>query len=90
MRKKGMNDFLTENIQKAKYIYYERGFQTRIGYGEKVAIINVDLGNAWTKEGHAFSCDNMDKVISNVYELLEIARNKDVPIFLQQQHIHLQ
>lgn len=74
------HSFLKDNIQIAKEIYSERGFQKRIGYGKKPAIINIDLVNARTQEGHVFSCINMDNVISNVYELLEIARNKEVPI----------
>jgi len=76
-----MSNLLEENIQEAKQIYSKKGFQSRIGYGKKPAIINVDLANAWTRKGYEFSCNNMDKVINSVNELLEIARIKNVPIF---------
>ena len=42
-------------------LYQGRGFQRRVGYGERPALIHIDLANAWTRPGHAFSCDNMDE-----------------------------
>ena len=32
-------------------LYQERGFQRRIGYGERPALLNIDLANAWTRPG---------------------------------------
>ncbi|MFQ5775951.1 MAG: hypothetical protein ACE5GS_15630 [Kiloniellaceae bacterium] len=29
--------------------YQSRGFQRRIGFGRKPALVNVDLANAWTR-----------------------------------------
>ena len=36
-------------------LYDSRGFARRIGYGKNPALINIDLANAWTREGHAFT-----------------------------------
>jgi N-carbamoylsarcosine amidase len=72
---------LKNNREVAKRIYAERGFQHRVGYGKKPAIINVDLANAWTRDDSAFACAGMDDVITKTCELLEIARRKSLPIF---------
>ena len=61
-------------------IYQSRGFQRRIGYGQRPALLNIDLANAWTRPGHAFSCNDMDVIIPSVQALLEAARAKRVPI----------
>ena len=61
-------------------IYQERGFQRKLGYGKNPAILNIDLANAWTKPGHAFSCNDMDIIIPNVKKINSIARTKDIPI----------
>jgi N-carbamoylsarcosine amidase len=61
-------------------IYQERGFQRRVGFGERPAIINIDLANAWTRPGHAFSCRGMDVIIPTVQKLNAAARAKFCPI----------
>ncbi|MDP6566808.1 MAG: isochorismatase family protein [Alphaproteobacteria bacterium] len=61
-------------------LYQSRGFQRRIGYGERPALINIDLANAWTRPGHAFTCDDMDVIIPAVQDLLAASREKSIPI----------
>jgi maleamate amidohydrolase len=61
-------------------IYQQRGFQRRIGFGQRPALINIDLANAWTRAGHAFSCDGMDEVIPAVQALNAAARESGIPI----------
>ncbi len=61
-------------------IYRNRGFQRRIGFGERPALIVIDLANAWTRPGNAFSCDGMDTIIPAVRDLLKAARAKNVPV----------
>jgi nicotinamidase-related amidase len=61
-------------------IYQQRGFQRRVGFGERPALINIDLANAWTRPGNAFSCDGMDVIIPGVQRLLAAARAKGVPV----------
>lgn len=72
---------LDQAFKKAREIHMSRGFQKRVGYGKRPAIVTVDMANAWTRPGHAFSCDNMEEVIPNVSRLLDTAREKNVPIF---------
>ena len=53
---------MTDDIQDAldkifaidSALYQERGFQRRIGYGERPALLNIDLATAWTRPGNAF------------------------------------
>lgn len=61
-------------------IYQSRGFQRRIGFGKRPALVHIDLANGWTKPGHAFSCDGMDVIIPAVQRLNEAARKKRIPI----------
>ena len=61
-------------------VYQTRGFQRRIGFGKRPALLIIDLANAWTRPGHNFSCDGMDVIIPANQKLLEAARKKNIPI----------
>ncbi|HJU47087.1 MAG TPA: isochorismatase family protein [Gaiellaceae bacterium] len=61
-------------------IYRHRGFQRRVGFGARPALVHIDLANAWTRPGHAFSCDGMDGIIPAVQQLNEAGRAKGVPV----------
>lgn len=61
-------------------IYRPRGFQRRVGFGERPALIHIDLANAWTRPGHPFSCDGMDEIIPAVKRLNATARPLGIPI----------
>ena len=64
----------------AARLYQERGFQARIGYGARPALINVDLANAWTRKGSPFECENVDEMLAEVSRLLDAARAKRIPV----------
>jgi maleamate amidohydrolase len=61
-------------------VYQQRGFQRRIGFGSRPALIHIDLANAWTRPGNAFSCDGMDTIIPGVQRLNDAGRAKGIPI----------
>jgi len=61
-------------------IYQQRGFQRRIGFGERPALLNIDLANAWTRPGNPFTCEGMETIIPAVQKLNAAARAKGVPI----------
>jgi maleamate amidohydrolase len=61
-------------------IYQNRGFQRRIGFGKRPALVHIDLAKGWTQPGHPFSCDGMDVIIPAVQRMNEAARKKRVPI----------
>jgi nicotinamidase-related amidase len=60
-------------------LYRDRGFMRRVGYGERPALINIDLANAWTRPDNPFTCDGMDVIIPGVQRLLAAARRKTIP-----------
>jgi nicotinamidase-related amidase len=61
-------------------IYAQRGFQRRVGFGVRPALVHIDLANAWTRPGHAFTCDDMDTIIPAVQKLNAAGRAKGIPI----------
>ncbi len=70
-----LKDKLQEAFREATKIYRNRGFQRRIGFGRKPALINVDLANAWTRPGNPFTCENIDEqIIPGVQELMKSCR----------------
>jgi nicotinamidase-related amidase len=79
-----MTDEIKEALEKIfsvdSVLYQERGFQRRIGFGERPALINIDLANAWTRPGNAFSCENMDVIIPATQALLAASRGAGIPI----------
>jgi maleamate amidohydrolase len=75
-----MSDTMTANQTIAARLYHERGFQARIGYGARPALVNVDLANAWTRKGSPFECENVDEMLAQVSRLLDVARSKRIPI----------
>ena len=69
---------LAAAFAEAKRRYQERGFQRRVGFGKKPAIINVDLANAWTRPGNPFTCEHMDDlVMPSVQRLIEAGRQNN-------------
>ena len=61
-------------------LYRDRGFQRRIGWGKKPALINIDLANAWTREGNPFSCEGMDTILPATCAVLAAFRARGLPI----------
>jgi len=61
-------------------LYRGRGFMRRVGFGERPALVNIDLANAWTRPGNAFTCDGMETIIPGVQQLLAAARAKALPV----------
>ena len=69
-----LNSLLKQAFESATNLYQKRGFQRRIGFGRKPALISVDLANAWTRPGNHFSCDMMymdHEIIPGMQRLLE-------------------
>ncbi|MCH9674087.1 MAG: isochorismatase family protein, partial [Gammaproteobacteria bacterium] len=78
---KELNDALEQAFAKATELYSQRGFQRRLGFGRKPALINVDLANAWTRPGNPFTCDNIDEqIIPGVQKLLAACRANNIPV----------
>lgn len=61
-------------------LYQHRGFQRRIGFGKRPALLIIDLANAWTRPGYAFTCDGMEEIIPANQALLAAFRARGLPV----------
>ncbi|MDP6707439.1 MAG: isochorismatase family protein [Alphaproteobacteria bacterium] len=61
-------------------LYQNRGFQRRIGWGERPALLVIDMARAWTRPDNAFSCAEMETIIPAHQALLDAFRAKGLPI----------
>ncbi len=78
-----LDRMLTAAFDAASEIYKERGFQRRIGFGSRPALVAVDMANAWTRPGNPFTCDQekMDnEIIPAMQQLLEAFRANGLPV----------
>ena len=74
---------LQQAFDESTKLYQDRGFQRRVGFGKKPALVSVDLANAWTRPGNPFTCDQekMDnEIIPGMQRLLEAFRAANLPV----------
>jgi maleamate amidohydrolase len=62
-------------------LYRSRGFQRRIGFGTRPALLLIDLANAWTRPDNPFTCEGMDIIIPANQALLDAFRARGLPVF---------
>jgi nicotinamidase-related amidase len=80
---KELDRMLQQAFDASTKLYQERGFQRRIGFGTRPALISVDLANAWTRPGNPFTCDQdamNDEIIPGMQRLLEACRVNGHPV----------
>jgi nicotinamidase-related amidase len=59
---------------------YERaGFRGRVGWGQRPALLVIDLAHAWSGEDHPIGSD-LREVIDNATRLVGVARSAGVPV----------
>lgn len=76
-----LDAMLRKAFDQATELYRARGFQRRIGFGKRPALINVDLANAWTLPGNPFTCERIDdEIIPGVQRLLRACRANGHPV----------
>jgi maleamate amidohydrolase len=61
--------------------YMSKGFGGRKGFGQRPAILVIDLARAWIDESSPLGSCNLEPVVENTAKLLDVARGKSVPIF---------
>jgi N-carbamoylsarcosine amidase len=80
---KELDQLLQAAFDASSKLYQERGFQRRVGFGKRPALISVDLANAWTRPGNPFTCDQekMDnEIIPAMQKLLKAFRAQKLPV----------
>src|SRR5690625_1178002 len=63
-----------------------RGFKRRVGFGTRLALYHIDIANLWTRQGHPFTCRNIDTIIPACQDLNAAARAKGVPVIFSTTH----
>src|SRR6266702_6593643 len=68
-------------MQAVDAYYKERGiFQGRFGFGERPALIVIDMAYGWTDPAYAGGSARLDSAVTAIRMLLPAARARDVPI----------
>jgi N-carbamoylsarcosine amidase len=78
-----LDKMLQQAFDASTRIYQERGFQRRIGFGKRPALVSVDLANAWTRPGNPFTCDQQamdEQIIPGMQRLLKACRAHGHPV----------
>src|SRR5438067_9318028 len=61
--------------------YQERGiFQDRFGFGQRPALVVIDMAYGWTDPAYAGGSARLDSAIAAIQALLPAARRKKVPV----------
>src|SRR5581483_7456898 len=62
--------------------YKERGiFQGRFGFGERPALVVIDMAYGWTDPAYAGGSARLDGAVDAIARLLPAARARRVPVF---------
>jgi len=78
-----LDTMLQKAFDEGSKVYQQNGFQRRVGFGKRPALISVDLANAWTRPGNPFTCDQdkMDnEIIPGMQRLLAACRANNIPV----------
>lgn len=78
-----LDEMLRQAFEVSTRIYQERGFQRRIGFGRRPALVSIDLANAWTRPGNPFTCDQRamdEEIIPGMQKLLAACRRNGHPV----------
>lgn len=71
---------LKAHIEELRQRYLELGWGTRGGFGQRPALIVIDLALLWTRPGHPPMGSQVDSVVEGACQLLQVARQVDIPI----------
>ena len=69
------------HLAELKKRYLERGWGGRVGFGERPALIVIDLALWWTDSTHGGVGSNVESVVEASCRLLKAARAAGIPIF---------
>src|SRR5262249_17764240 len=61
--------------------YKERGiFQGKFGFGERPALVVIDMAYGWTDAAYAGGSARLDAAVAAIAKLLPAARSKGLPV----------
>ena len=71
---------LKAHLEELKSRFLDIGWGTRSGFGERPALIVIDLALWWTLPGRPPMGSNVDTIVENTCEILTVAREAGIPI----------
>lgn|SRR5262245_46012048 len=71
---------MTDAVERDEQLFRERGFRQRMGFGEKPALIIIDMQKGFTNPQAALG-SNLDSQIEATIPLLEVAHRRQIPVF---------
>jgi nicotinamidase-related amidase len=69
------------NYQDVRNFYLSRGFGGRVGFGQRPAVVVIDMAASWMNPESPLGSDNVASVMDPILRILEAARAGAVPIF---------
>jgi len=68
-------------IDAVRRYYTERGiFQPTFGFGQRAALIVIDMAYGWTDPAYATGSVRLDDAVAGIQRLLPLCRSRDVPV----------
>ena len=61
--------------------YRDRGFGGRVGFGERPALVVIDMAKAWLDPASPLGSERVQAIAPEIVELLKVARQVEIPIF---------
>ena len=72
---------VVEAIGSVRSFYEEQGiFMKKFGYGERPAMVIIDMAYGWTNPEYATGSARLDDAVEGIQSLLPVARAKHIPI----------
>jgi nicotinamidase-related amidase len=75
-----LRESLRAHLEDLRTKYLQRGWGERVGFGERPAVIVIDLANYWLRPSVHIGA-NLDSVVENTCKVLAGARKANLPIF---------
>src|SRR6516165_7540604 len=72
---------LQAHLQDLRKKYLARGWAGRVGFGERPALIVIDLALWWTDPRNRCQGSDVDAIVAAACRLLEASRAAEIPIF---------
>ncbi|MEW6753843.1 MAG: isochorismatase family protein, partial [Candidatus Latescibacterota bacterium] len=76
----GLRGPLLEHIEQLRQRYLARGWGSRVGFGERPALVVIDLALGWTTDRGPMG-SNLDAVVEATGRVLAAARRAGIPVF---------
>jgi nicotinamidase-related amidase len=74
----GIHDMSNEQLRRQ---YADAGFAGRVGFGERPAVLVIDMARAWLDPSSPIGSSRLDGVLQQVVAVLKVARRAGIPIF---------